>query len=223
MDSGGLTVLAWTGLAFFCGALPFSLWIGRLAAGVDIRAYGDHNPGATNVLRALNWRWFALAGLLDVLKAAVPVGLAWFGAGLGGWAIVPVALAPILGHAYSPWLRGRGGKAVAATFGTWVGLTIGAGPTLLGLLLGVMFAVFRVSGWAVMFAMLAFGGFVFTYYGSWLPELFAVWLGNFLILALTHRGELGQAPGLRGWVRRLYPGSRGEDRAPDGPRPAAPR
>lgn len=141
--------------------------------------------------------------LLDALKAAIPVGLAWFFYGLQGWAIVPVALAPVFGHAYSPWLGWRGGKAVASTFGAWTGLTVGAGPIVLGLLLGLMFAVISVSGWAVLLAMLAFGVFIVSYYGPVHPEFIAVWLGNLLLLIVRHREDLALRPAIRPGVWKL--------------------
>jgi glycerol-3-phosphate acyltransferase PlsY len=198
-----MDVVLWTLIAFLSGSIPFSVLVGRLAANVDIREYGDHNPGATNVLQAAGWGWGALAGLLDYLKGAVPVGIPWFLLGIHGWGIIPIALAPLLGHAYCPWLRFRGGKAVAATFGIWTGLTLGAGPTMLGILLSLAFAVFVVSGWAVVFAMLGFGGFVWLQYGSHQPELMAIWLGNLILLAWKYREELGQPPGIRPWLMRL--------------------
>ena len=46
-----LPQLLWATLAFFVGALPISVWVGRLAARRDIREVGDANPGSTNVLR----------------------------------------------------------------------------------------------------------------------------------------------------------------------------
>ena len=39
-------------VAFWLGACPFSVWIGRWFLGKDIRNYGDGNPGAANVFRA---------------------------------------------------------------------------------------------------------------------------------------------------------------------------
>ncbi len=198
-----MAALAWTLAGFFSGSIPFSVIVGRLAARTDIRQVGDRNPGATNVLRASNWRWFAVALLLDALKAAVPVGLAWYVSGLRGWPIVPVALAPLLGHAYSPWLRFRGGKALASTFGMWAGLTLGAGPIVLGLLTPLMFGVLPVSGWAVVFALLSFGGFVVPYYGGQHPEFTAIWLANLALVAWKYRADLRQPPGIRAWLLRL--------------------
>jgi glycerol-3-phosphate acyltransferase PlsY len=201
-----MDIILWTLIAFLSGSIPFSVIIGRLAVDVDIRKYGDHNPGATNVLRATGWSWGTMAGLLDYLKGAVPVGIPWFFLGIHNWGIVPIALAPLLGHAYSPWLRFRGGKAVAATFGIWTGLTLGAGPIMLGTLLSLAFAVFVVSGWAVAFAMLGFGGFVWQQYGSHQPELMVIWLGNLILLAWKYRKDLGQPPGIRPWLMQLMGG-----------------
>lgn len=156
------------------------------------------------MLRSLGWGWAALALLLDGLKGALPVGYAWFALQLDGAGIVPIALAPIIGHAYSPWLKFRGGKAVATTFGIWAGLTIGAGPTVLGLLLGLMYGVFQPSGWSMTLAMLSFGGFIGTYYGSTHPEFVWVWCGNLLILLLRHWPELITRPGIRAGVFNLF-------------------
>lgn len=201
-----LVPLLLTIAGFLLGSIPFSVLIGKMGTGVDIRKYGDHNPGSTNVLRARGWKLALPAMLLDVFKGAIPVGYAWFGVNLSGAAMVTVALAPIAGHAFSPWLGWRGGKAVATTFGVWMGLTVGAAPTILGLLLGVMFSVFQNSAWALILAFLAFGGFILPYYGPTHPEFGMVWLGNLIILLVKHWSDLGKPatvrPGLRKWFSR---------------------
>ncbi len=189
-----MELIAWVLLSFLSGSIPYSVWVGRLAGKVDIRAVGDHNPGATNVLRALNVRWFLLAFLLDTLKAAIPVGLAWFFFQITDWRIVPISLAPVLGHAFSPFLRFQGGKAVAAAFGVWIGLTAGVAPTLLGLTLGVFYLAFSNSGWAVMFTLLSFSGFLGAYYLAQFPVYLWVWLAQLALLAWTHRAELARKP-----------------------------
>lgn len=88
------------------------------ARGVDLRAAGSGNPGATNVGRVLGRRAGVAVGVLDVAKGAVPAalfGLATHDAGLAAGA------AAIVGHITSPWLRGRGGKGVATAFGAILG------------------------------------------------------------------------------------------------------
>jgi glycerol-3-phosphate acyltransferase PlsY len=188
---------------FLLGSIPFSVVLGRFAGRGDVRRFGDGNPGAANVLRAAGWGWAILALLLDGFKGAIPVGIAWYGLRISGLLIVPVALAPVLGHAFSPWLRWRGGKAVTVTFGIWTGLTLGVGPTILGLLLGVGFAVLASSGWAVMLSMFAFGIFIGGTYGQQFPEWMVVWLLNALVLGWKHRHDLPWPPVLRPWVSRL--------------------
>ncbi len=196
-------VILLTLAGFLLGAIPFSIVLGRIAGRGDVRGYGDGNPGAANVLRAAGWGWALLALLLDGFKGAIPVGFGWYGLGIAGWAIVPVALAPVLGHAFSPWLRWRGGKAVTVTFGIWTGLTLGVGPTVLGMLLGLAFAVLASSGWAVMLSMLAFGFFLAGNYGQQFPEWIAVWLLNAMVLGWMHRHDLPWPPVLRPWLHRI--------------------
>jgi hypothetical protein len=59
-----------------------------------------------------------LAIALDIFKGYLPVALARQ-AGLEGWELIPVCLAPILGHATTPFLKFRGGKALGPAGGTW--------------------------------------------------------------------------------------------------------
>ena len=61
--------------------------------------------------------------MLDIAKAALPVGLAYQQWGWDGWPMFLVAMAAPLGHAFSPFLRFRGGKALATMFGVWIGLS----------------------------------------------------------------------------------------------------
>ena len=198
-----LSITLWAAVAFLSSAVPWSIIIGRLSGRDDIRAVGDHNPGAFNVLRAAGPAWFLLAVLLDGFKAAIPVGLAWYAFRINSWAIVPIALASVVGHAFSPLLRFRGGKAVASTFGLWTGLTLGVGPTLMGLLLLLMYNVVAVSGWAIVLVMLSWGGFVVWYYGPVHPPFVGVWAANLALLLWTHRSDLRQLPGLHPRLLRL--------------------
>lgn len=65
-------------------------------------------------------------------------------------------LAPLLGHAFSPFLRFRGGKVVTVTFAIWTGLTLGEGPILLGILLGLFLLIQSADAWSVVLTMLGF-------------------------------------------------------------------
>lgn len=194
----------WLAFAFLSGSLPFSVWVGRLFLRDDIRHYGDGNPGATNVMRAGGRVSAFLALALDCLKGAVPVGLAHLVAGISGWQLALLAVMPVLGHAFSPFLLGRGGKAVAASFGIWGGLTLWEGPAAAGLLMVIGVGLFGFSGWAVMLSMLGLLIYVLTSpdLQPWpvRPDasiLLAVWFTNLAILVWKYRGELAARPRLR--------------------------
>ena len=109
---------------------------------------------AARTSRAGNTGLGVLAIFLDMLKAAAPVALAHYVFGVTGWGLTPVVLAPILGHAFSPFLGFRGGKALACTFGAWTALTVPFGPFVMGGSVFVFHKLLTVSGWAVMASLL---------------------------------------------------------------------
>ncbi len=196
-----VTALIWTLLGFLLGSLPLSVWLGKLVLHADIRGYGDGNPGGTNLIRAGSRTLGVLAIILDMLKAAVPVSLAHYVSQVAEWPLVPVVLAPILGHAFSPWLGFRGGKALACTFGAWAALTVPFGPFVMGGSVFVFYKLLNTSGWAVMAALLALLGFLVApafWHGPGLTlPLFVAWAGTAAILAWTHRAYLRRRPARR--------------------------
>lgn len=98
------------------GAIPFGVIVGRLFYGRDIRAEGSGNIGAANALRTLGKKGAAGVLILDALKGALPV-MAVTAAG-GSTAVAALGGgAAVLGHCYSPFLGGRGGKGVATSYG----------------------------------------------------------------------------------------------------------
>lgn len=109
-------------LEFFCGALMFSYWLG-LAAKKDLKTVGDGNPGAFNLWHAAGFKLGILGVFLDFFKGYFPLVLLIESKYINNWWIVPVAVAPILGHAFSPFLKFKGGKAIAVTFGIWSAVT----------------------------------------------------------------------------------------------------
>lgn len=102
-------------LGFLAGSIPFGLIIGK-RYGIDIREKGSGNIGASNVTRVLGVGAGVLVGILDIAKGALPV---WFAYRHGGVATT-VGWATILGHCFSPWLGGKGGKGVATAFGVFL-------------------------------------------------------------------------------------------------------
>lgn len=190
-----MSAFIWSVIGFWLGAIPFSVWLGQLILRRDIRQYGDHNPGGTNVIRAGSRGLGALAIFLDMLKGAVPVALAHYVYRVNDWLLIPVILAPILGHAFSPFLRFRGGKGVAVTFGTWSALTVPYGPFVMALSLVALHKVQSNAGWSVVGAWLVTLAFLLVIAAS-LPLLVA-WAATAGLLLWTHRGDLRQTPQLR--------------------------
>jgi glycerol-3-phosphate acyltransferase PlsY len=189
-----LFLIIYTILAFLIGALPFSVWIGRAATGEDIRQYGDHNPGATNVLRAGSRAGFLLAMAVDISKGALLVGLAYQVWDIQDWRIIPITLAPVAGHAFSPFLGGKGGKALATAFGVWIGLTIWSlSLPALGFLIFWRLVV-RPPGWALLLALVCLALLIAIWFAD--PVFMIILALQSLILLYKERADLQQRPSL---------------------------
>jgi len=102
-------------LAYVVGATPFGFLAGKLN-GIDIRDHGSGNIGATNVLRTLGKPVGITVLVLDILKGLVPVVVARLSSESSPVHIA-AAVAAILGHNYTFWLRFKGGKGIATTAG----------------------------------------------------------------------------------------------------------
>lgn len=120
-------------VAYLLGSIPSGLLIGRWLGGVDIRQYGSGRTGATNAMRSLGAKGFALTFAADAAKAAgaALIARALVGDQLGG--AVPeavAAFAAIVGHNWSIYIGFGGGRGVAASFGAmlmlyWPGAVVG--------------------------------------------------------------------------------------------------
>jgi glycerol-3-phosphate acyltransferase PlsY len=119
MMMGALAVL----LAYLIGSIPFGLIIVKLKTGADVRASGSGNIGATNVLRTTGLGAGILTLLLDAAKAWFAVWLADRLSGGSELWMSFAALAALAGHAWSVFIRFKGGKAVASFVGAYAYLT----------------------------------------------------------------------------------------------------
>ena len=117
--------------SFFLGSIPFGMLLAR-AKGVDIRAVGSGNIGATNVVRALGPKVGLAVFVLDVLKGVIPavVTKQLIQAPIGEVQIQTLSMImgviAILGHMFSPFIGFKGGKGVATGFGAALGAITGA-------------------------------------------------------------------------------------------------
>ena len=192
-----MTILLWSIITYFIASIPFSVVIGKIFLGVDIRDYGDGNPGASNVKRAGGHPILVvLAVVLDGAKGLFPVGIPYWFMGWQGYEIVPVALAAIAGHAFSIFLGFKGGKAVAITSGVWIGLIVFEAALVIPLTLVYWFYVVNESEWAVILMLVSLLAYLLYTCGLNLP-LLLVWLGNFLLVVFKHWDGLQTLPSLR--------------------------
>ncbi|WP_123043060.1 glycerol-3-phosphate acyltransferase [Cohnella candidum] len=193
-----IEIALWTAVSFLSGSLMFSYWLGRLARH-NLRDVGDGNPGALNLWRAAGYPYGLTGILLDFLKGFMPVAWLVHTGALTGYEMIPAAAAPIFGHAFSPFLRGRGGKAIAVTFGVWSALTAFRAALAYAVILAVLLLGARYlnkgkptssesDAFQVVLGMLLLS--LYLYMDEFPREVWGFWLVNVLLLVYTHRREL---------------------------------
>ncbi|HUT59753.1 MAG TPA: glycerol-3-phosphate 1-O-acyltransferase PlsY [Phycisphaerae bacterium] len=203
MELGPAILLgAFPAAAYVIGSTPFGAIIAR-AHGVDLRAAGSGNVGATNVGRVVGRAWGYLCFALDLLKGLGPVLAAWVllrsQAGFptlvhqASW--LAVGCGAILGHVFSFWLRFRGGKGVA----TALGVVLGVFPyfTYVGLCaFGLWIAVTLVSRYVSLGSVVAAISFLPLFAAFNWGSLGALWpMGAFAVamvamIVARHRGNI---------------------------------
>lgn len=108
--------LLWVATSYLVGSIPAAYIVARAVKGIDIRRSGSGHVGGANVWAHVSFGAFLFAGLADVAKAIVAVGVGQR-LGLEPWAVVAVGWAVIIGHNWSLFLRGAGGRGVSTIMG----------------------------------------------------------------------------------------------------------
>jgi acyl phosphate:glycerol-3-phosphate acyltransferase len=195
---------AWLGAgAYILGSVPFSVFLGRIFLKKDIRAFGDHNPGAANVFRSGSITIGMLAVILDIGKGIPFVALARHD-GLSLTACTVIGACAIIGHCFSPFLRFHGGKGVAVTYGVLIGLWIPAwlfpfcGAALFGL------ALWENNAWIMLLAPVETAAFLVLTRAGVLPVAFM--LGVQALFLYKYASDIEGPPRLRlFWRERFLP------------------
>ncbi|MFA5145096.1 MAG: glycerol-3-phosphate 1-O-acyltransferase PlsY [Candidatus Omnitrophota bacterium] len=125
-----LLIISGAFVSYLIGSIPTAYIFGRLLKGIDIRNFGSGNIGATNALRVLGKRAGITVLVLDVLKGFIAVVF------LGNLIASKTAFIPegtlrlilglccICGHNWTIFLKFKGGKGIATTFGVLLGLSV---------------------------------------------------------------------------------------------------
>ena len=198
--------LIWIPICFLIGSIPFSIIISKLVTHTDIRRVGDGNPGSANVWKSSGWFLGLIAVVMDIGNSAVPVyyvTTSWDQptSVFSDLIIASVALAPILGHACSPFLRLRGGKALASSWGSWIALTGGLALPIGFILLSFMHLFQKNHAITVTFCMTGFLVVFLTLIME--PYIALFWVSNMVIIVYKHRSEYSEGIPLRNWLLRL--------------------
>ena len=149
-------------IAYLLGSIPFGYLLVRAFRKQDIRSMGSGNIGATNVLRSGAKGLGIATLLLDCLKGALAVLLAFQIARHGGLSrpsafdlATAAAAAAVVGHVFPVWLAFRGGKGVATALGVFLVLS----PPTIACALLVFAAVFALTRYVSLASILAAAAF----------------------------------------------------------------
>ena len=160
-------------LGYLAGALiQAGYWMGKFNK-IDIREYGSGNAGTTNVMRTLGKKAGIITYLLDAFKAVLADLVIHF-------AIVPYTDIPemllflycglgiVLGHNFPFYLKFKGGKGIAASFGVLISLMFFPKYCFMFTVLGIgIFALVAVTTKYVSLASLIGMAMLFVEFLVW--------------------------------------------------------
>lgn len=148
--------IGWILAAYLLGSIPVGLLISTTTEGIDPRQAGSKNIGATNVMRVAGKKAAALTLVGDLLKGLLPiVGARWIG--LPDEALLAVGFAAILGHIFPLFLKFKGGKGVATSFGVFLALA----PAIALAALAIWVAAASLTRYSSVGALSAFASLPF--------------------------------------------------------------
>ena len=106
-------------LSYFLGSIPVGYLLTKYYTKKNILELGSGNIGSTNVRRVAGKKIALITQLLDMLKGLLPVSLYLiFNPKISiPYYILILALAAIIGHDFSIFLKFKGGKGVNTTLG----------------------------------------------------------------------------------------------------------
>ncbi len=142
--------------AYLFGSFPTAYVVYKIKKGDDIRKYGSGNVGGTNVTRTLGVSYGIITIIADIIKGFIPILVLYF--------IYPedipenmillalVSIAVILGHVFPVYIRFKGGKGIAVSFG--VIIAVSCLPFIDNPVWMEILPIFIILGtWAIIFSI----------------------------------------------------------------------
>lgn len=179
-------------LAYLVGAIPTSIWVGKIFYKIDIRNFGSGNAGASNAIRVFGTPVGLFVLVFDMFKGYVAVNLvqlfSFLDPATPQYVNVQIILgiAAVLGHIYPVYAGFRGGKGVATVFGVLLALQPFATLCAAGVFL-ISFFITRYSSVGSILAGLSFPIWIIVVFKSENLQLniFSILVG--ILLIYTHR------------------------------------
>jgi glycerol-3-phosphate acyltransferase PlsY len=186
-------------LSYLAGSIPTAIWTSRILLKDDIRKYGSHNAGATNVYRVMGWKPALFVVLVDMIKGVLAV-LLISKIRMGEIPIsalycqILAGVAAILGHIWTVLAQFKGGKGVGTAFGVLIALI--PVPALIALGIWILLVLItRIVSIGSIFAALSLPVSILIQrrLDIPVPALF-LWISILLALLIlfTHRSNIGR-------------------------------
>lgn len=110
-------------LAYFIGAIPSSVWIGKSFYNIDVREHGSGNAGATNTFRIIGKKAGSIVLFIDIFKAWSATSiLSYLASNQTIEYMLALGLVAVLGHIFPIYIGFRGGKGIASLLGVIIAI-----------------------------------------------------------------------------------------------------
>ena len=200
-------------LGYLLGSIPFGVIIARRIANVNVMELGSKSTGTTNVLRTVGKKAAAvvfagdlLKGVLAVVFARIIMGNSYIAVGIFGFGpplgLVLAAMAAVVGHNWSVFLKFRGGRGVTTFFGgmmalSWPAALLGGELFIIGAFTTRFVSLGSIAAVVGTYALMI----LFTIFYNWPLEFLLYALVGTIVIVIMHRGNISRL--LSGRERRL--------------------
>jgi glycerol-3-phosphate acyltransferase PlsY len=197
-------------ITYLFGSIPTAYLLYKIRKGDDIRKYGSGNVGGTNVIRTLGTGWGLFIIFVDMLKGFLPILIVYFIYPDDFILLAAVAVAVVLGHIFPIYIGFKGGKAVATTYGTIIGISslpFISEPTWLRILpiflvIGIWLLVFAISRIISLGSLIAAASVPVCFYFTRYPLAIVIaGLICAILIFITHRENIKRL--VRGEEKRI--------------------
>lgn len=171
-------------LGYLSGSILYAYFIPKLILNVDIREKSnDGNPGTVNAFMNSGIFLGIIVLIFELGKGFIPVWISTHFVDLENWLFVGILVAPVLGHAFPLFSLKNGGKAIAVSFGSLLGLFPIMEPVLILAFFYILFSVVIIVNPHFFRSIITF--FLFSFFCIFLVENKAIILGCCIISVIV--------------------------------------